>query len=147
MKQKEKLRLMLELMLANADSKGFLSMHIGEFIKMVRIDERIGKGLKHYYEGTAKQKKKILFKEVTDELIDEIYNKYRTIKPQKTENKEQNQIGWNEIGVLNRFNDVEDMLKEQRDLIIALNKELIEIKNRVFWTSDIIEKVEEYLEL
>ncbi|MCG8883973.1 hypothetical protein G1L02_12505 [Tenacibaculum finnmarkense] len=147
MKTKNKIRLVLELMLENADSQGYLSMPMGYFIKMVRVTDKVSKRFRPYYEGKGRQRKKILFKEVTDEMVDDIYSQSTPVNNSADKANMRFIDDLYIANTLNRFNDMEEMLKNQRDLIIGLNKELIEIKNRVFWTSDVIEKMEEYFEL
>lgn len=84
----------LKLLLRNANKEGYLSRHIGDLAAMFNINSEINRSLhKHQvYVGVAKQPKRITYTEVSDELVDMVFNshKERYLVPDKSSENESN---------------------------------------------------------
>lgn len=73
---KEKVRLLLEVLLNSKDENGYVSNNLEEYCDMLNITRNVTRALGYnkLYEGRARQKKKILFDKVDDELVDLVFN-------------------------------------------------------------------------
>lgn len=73
---KEKVRLLLDVLLASRDESGYVPKNLEEYCDMLNITRNITRalGYNNLYEGRARQKKKILFNKVDDELVDLVFN-------------------------------------------------------------------------
>ncbi len=151
---KEKIELYLKLMLSNADSQGYLSLNFGELAKAVGVSKEISRYVQKYTEGRAKQRKRINYKKVTEEMVNECYMNYEAhlqrFRKYKDEKKgdEEIYISHNNkllVESLNEMSRLTNELQEIKKENICLKAEILQIKEMVKYINDITIKLEEYL--
>lgn len=121
---KEKIKLLLEVLINSKDKEGYLpNRSIEAYCDMLNVTKNIVQALRQcgVFSGVAKQKKKILIKSIDDELIEMIYKTHRYKSARVIDEK---------VGE----KDLQQMIIEQSEMISTMAAQVSYIYNELVFT-------------
>ena len=122
---KEKIKLLLDVLLSSRDDKGFLlNTSLESYCELLGVTRNLTRALSqnNLYEGRSKQKKRILFSEVTEELVDIVYNTHFYKSAKIMEEPQES------ISIEEKLDEMSDLIKTMAGQINFIYNELVHIK-------------------